>query len=1060
MPAIARIGNARGAAPETRPTTSRAEWEENEDKFQKRCTLLHAYHMLTAPDDTSLQHARQYAAKFHDLCEKGQYMEALGESATRRIRAWNPGAWVLPPNGSPPATRPDATPPLIFPPWQMYDATLNRALGEADVEYIQWLEDVAEALRGRGDYGDYSAAEAWSLKAERGARKLLKGHENPWYARILLHLAQAQMRNNKIPQAAATLRNALGIYERTVGGDQVGAAAILQFLGLTAQLSGRYEEAEQYFEEALRIVEHQPAGQVPPYVATALRSNLGSLALVKRDFAGARRQMQTVMAEMGPAQDDDPQKAGARAALLLQAGLLPMVEGSHDLTRLKEGEQYLTDACNIMQRKDVAGPDNPQTLPFLMMHAQFLLYRLGPGDLGKARLLIDDAKKITEENRLKQEGLEQVYSQEMFGYLALFAGRPEEAAQYAEKAIASTRKILGEQSPYLAEPLSLMGMSEMVMNHPDAAGKFLLESRERAKGDCDNAFKSLAEVAQLKAIHLFRNYLDRDLSFRSRFKLLDAVAYQGMLDWKGTILLHQRGRKGRQSAPVAPAAIQRALPKGTALVDILEYGHFEPSAAGMWVTENRYLAFVVRQDGIDAVELGPAAPIDATIEAWRHDNAFPPEQGRKLREMVWEKLRPHLHGARVVLVSPDGALAELPWAALPAGIVAAPANGPGDCLISTIVFATIPAPQLLPELAQSNPDRAATTRPSLLAVGDIPYDAKPASEFGQTGPTDKLSASAKRPLAVRGGRAGHFESLKFAADEMKAVEGLFTEHFGKPDQLRGEQATVWGFLKNAPGHRWLHVISHGFFAPANMRSAVSPATSLAPSLPSGGQTPAGELDPRELCGLALYGANNGPMLDPRTGQIRDDGILTARDVSEMNLTGTDLVVLSSCQSGLGEAVGGEGLLGLQRAFEAAGARSVIASLWSVDDGQTTRLMSEFYRQMLDGRLPPVLALRQAQLKLMRGDAALGQSRGPVEGAGGHRFSSSSAWAAWTLSGDPGDLKTILARMDEAPYAEPTGPAVVAKMERGAGMKWIVGASAGALAVVLALILIYLRRIET
>ena len=152
---------------------------------------------------------------------------------------------------------------------------------------------------------------------------------------------------------------------------------------------------------------------------------------------------------------------------------------------------------------------------------------------------------------------------------------------------------------------------------------------------------------------------------------------------------------------------------------------------------------------------------------------------------------------------------------------------------------------------------------------------------------------------------------------------------------------------------------------------------------------------------------------------REDGILTAEEVQSLDLRGTDLVVLSACETGLGEGEYGQGVMGLQRAFQAAGARAVVASLWKVDDAATTVLMEQFYTNLWSKKMPKLEALRQAQLTVLNDPglvtgrrAELAKQRGIDEKPGklpeGGRVAPASdraprsdpaLWAAFVLSGD-------------------------------------------------------------
>ena len=161
-------------------------------------------------------------------------------------------------------------------------------------------------------------------------------------------------------------------------------------------------------------------------------------------------------------------------------------------------------------------------------------------------------------------------------------------------------------------------------------------------------------------------------------------------------------------------------------------------------------------------------------------------------------------------------------------------------------------------------------------------------------------------------------------------------------------------------------------------------------------------NPLLLSGIVLAGANQ-----MGTGAATNRGIFTAEEVAELDLSGTELVVLSACETGLGEVAGGEGVFGLQRAFGLAG-RAVVASLWKIEDDATRVLMSEFYRALWDGARPvgKAEALRRAQQAMIRRYDA--SRRTLIRGterkvAGGDTRTNAPLhpffWAAFTLDGD-------------------------------------------------------------
>lgn len=408
------------------------------------------------------------------------------------------------------------------------------------------------------------------------------------------------------------------------------------------------------------------------------------------------------------------------------------------------------------------------------------------------------------------------------------------------------------------------------------------------------------------------------------------------------------------------------------------------------------MAFVVAKDRpLKLVALGPAAPIREQVDLWRKDlgrSAAAHEAGRQLREKLWDTLEPDLQRAKFVLVSPDGALGMLPLGALPA-------KTPDRYLLQDWAIAIVPAPQVIPVLLAE--ERREAPKGNLFLLGGVDYDARPAPAETPKPIKQFGTRLAARPGAAKPDRTAHlgdaeaFKPLEFTKDEVAALKRKYHENFGTDGValLEGSQANEQAFRREAPQYRYLHVATHGFFAPAAMTSALT--RGLRGGDGAGADSASG-ISPGLLSGLAFAGANH-PDVEG------EDGILTAEEASTLDLTRVDLVVLSACETGLGPVAGGEGILSLQRSFQVAGARTVVASLWKVSDRETRDLMQRFYTNLWDREMPMLEALREAQLWMMKEgpkrDVRL-TPKLPGEALDAEPvYAPPYYWAAFVLSGD-------------------------------------------------------------
>jgi CHAT domain-containing protein len=200
--------------------------------------------------------------------------------------------------------------------------------------------------------------------------------------------------------------------------------------------------------------------------------------------------------------------------------------------------------------------------------------------------------------------------------------------------------------------------------------------------------------------------------------------------------------------------------------------------------------------------------------------------------------------------------------------------------------------------------------------------------------------------------------------EVERISPLLRKYTGEAPVERTRDRALEAVVKTAHSPRVLVLSTHGLILPEPPKKTVNPML---------------------LCGLALAGYNDRRKAKP----TQDDGFLTGLEIVGADLRGTELVVLSACESSLGKVRAGEGVASLRQAFHLAGARSVTATLWKIPDEETAELMEQFFTVLADGdgKAGKADALQAAQVKMI-------QKRRDQFGAAHPLF-----WAAFCLSGD-------------------------------------------------------------
>jgi CHAT domain-containing protein len=407
------------------------------------------------------------------------------------------------------------------------------------------------------------------------------------------------------------------------------------------------------------------------------------------------------------------------------------------------------------------------------------------------------------------------------------------------------------------------------------------------------------------------------------------------------------------------AEVAGSLGSDSALVSFASYrrSDVEHEPSGKTATpgdaQPYYLAFVLRggTEEPKAVSLGSAQQLDALVAALRKqvsDEAMAPGQspkrseaayraaGEALRRRIWDPLVPFIGSAHRVFIVPDGTLHLINFAALPVGgaeyLIQ---NGP-------LIHYLSAERDLLPVLAPAEGR-------GLLALGDPDFDSGEILKSGNA-------------RVYRGNRSscGTFQSMQFeplpgSSSEIDQIASFWKRdgRFGEVRELRRKGATEAAFKLRAQGMRVLHLATHGFFL-GDCPSAV--ANRVGDRIDS----IRGE-NPLLLSGLAMGGANRRNDSRPPD----EDGILTAEEIAAMDLSGVEWAVLSACETGLGKIEAGEGVFGLRRAFQVAGAHTVIMSLWPVEDHITRRWMTALYRQRFVRHLSTAESVRAASVEVFQ-----------------------------------------------------------------------------------------------
>ncbi len=316
--------------------------------------------------------------------------------------------------------------------------------------------------------------------------------------------------------------------------------------------------------------------------------------------------------------------------------------------------------------------------------------------------------------------------------------------------------------------------------------------------------------------------------------------------------------------------------------------------------------------------------------------------GEKLYDLVWKPLEKSLQGIKTVYYSPSGKLHQVSFVAIPVDSTLL-LSDKYNLYQVTSTREVIKHNTTNTVKAVNTPNTPKKTTHEAVLFGGIQYELDE-KQLAQIQTTSNEANNRSVFVNDSNQRSGSFGYLKGTADEVNVINTEFLKNGSSSHLLTGITASESQF-KNLTGTATevIHVATHGFYLPVkdtrqeefrfmgmedNRRNVVYQ-------------------NPLLRSGLIFAGANKA-WKGESIPDNWEDGILTAQEITQLNLTKTQLVVLSACETGLGDDGGSEGVFGLQRAFKMAGVQTLIMSLWKVPDTQTSQLMQSFYKYWLSG----------------------------------------------------------------------------------------------------------------
>ena len=718
-------------------------------------------------------------------------------------------------------------------------------------------DDSPQTLANRTGLANVYLAQARYAEAEPLYRKILAiaetsaGPDHPQVARAAYNLALLYWKEGRPEDAEPLYRRAAEITRASLGDGHISLATFLRGMAQVREATGDLATAESLYVEALRI-----AG--------------GALGDSSLDVAGLLNSLGDVRVKGGRYAEADSAYSDAAAIAIAAAGEdHPLVATSLDgLAWVAMETDRLDSAATLLDRAyaietHVYGPRHPQLAGILQSRVRLL--RLQEDRYGAAKTALQAYDFLAENFRLNASAMTE-----------------ENALRFSAELRRTGNLFLSCVSDLPPDERgNVSGLGDFILSAKGSISDEIFRRHQTVSREDDPILRRNVDALRDTKYFLSELYVDGPGDNPEEYRLqLDSLSATADSLESALSRLGARYRIGRQYEDASVSSVEKSLPRASSLVEFLSFEYFGTETAAL--RAKQYLALIVHPDDRPRVVwLGNGSEIDSSVAIYsRHvlrvaefGGATDDDQreyaaiSRQLYSRVWEPLVPFIKDSWMVLISPDGDLNVVSFAGL--------LDNDGRYLVETQLLHYLSSGRDLLRLAKSRADGA-----GLLAMGDPDFDATPAMRLDPSvvvshGPPATGHFTADLRTACGGLTDMVVGALPGTQREVNEVAHFWRNSRSEEAMVRtGSQASEERFKSDAPGRRAIHLATHGYF----LGDACPKPNDV--SVRGTEQSWVGE-HPLLLTGLLLAGANRH---GDDTGT--DDGILTAYEVSAMNLKGT------------------------------------------------------------------------------------------------------------------------------------------------------------------------------